>query len=118
MEVKNPGSFQLPVDSSKRNPQCHFQQIFRFELVTDNWKLETDRFLFTRRTAARRACAHPGCPLALLPSGPDAIRDPLGLHKFRTAVRPARALGSVTERTSSVTKYRVPQVPQVPQAVA
>src|SRR5688572_21144229 len=39
-------------------------------------------------TATRSACAHPRRPLALLPSGPDAIRGPWGLHKFRAAVRP------------------------------
>ena len=42
-------------------------------------------------TATRRACAHPRRPLALLPSGPDAVRDPWGLHKFRAAVRPAES---------------------------
>jgi len=39
-----------------------------------------------RPTAARRTCSHLRVYLALLPSGPDAVRR-LGLHRVRAAVR-------------------------------
>ena len=40
-------------------------------------------------TAARCTCAHLRVYLALLPSGPDAVRR-LRLHRVRAAVRPTR----------------------------
>ena len=42
-------------------------------------------------TAARRTCVHLRVYLALLPSGPDAVRR-LGLHRVRAAVRPTNEL--------------------------
>src|SRR5688572_23674687 len=41
------------------------------------------------RTAARCTCVHLRVYLALLPSGPDAVRR-LKLHRVRAAVRPTR----------------------------
>jgi len=47
------------------------------------------------RTAARRTCVHLRVYLALLPSGPDAVRR-LKLHRVRAAVRPTRSAERIT----------------------
>ena len=83
------------------------------ELETDNWKLT---WVLADPTATRRACAHPWRPLALLPSGPDAVRDPWGLHKFRAAVRPAKITGPPQcDRTNGQFNTGCSKLPKLPE---